>query len=109
MRTHGKFDLNQRAIVKVIRQWPGATVVSSANLGAGFSDLILGYRGRTILLEVKGPKGKLTPQQIAFHAAWTGSPVVILRSEAEAITLMSNLDAAHRYGIVPASLPHTER
>jgi hypothetical protein len=97
MRTHGKVDLNQRAVVKVIRQWPGATVVSSANLGAGFSDLILGYRGRTILLEVKGPKGKLTPQQIAFHAAWTGSPVVILRSEDDAIALMQKLDADYRH------------
>ena len=89
MRTHGKVDLNQRAVVKVIRQWPGATVVSSANLGAGFSDLIL--------LEVKGPKGKLTPQQIAFHAAWTGSPVVILRSEDDAIALMQKLDADYRH------------
>ena len=109
MRIHGKVDANQRAIVKVIRQWPGATVYSTADLGGGFPDLILGYRGRTILLEVKDPKGKLTQPQVEFHAAWRGTPVVILRSPDDAINLMQNLDAAHRHGIVPASGPQPER
>lgn len=106
MRIHGKVDSNQRAIVKVLRQWSlDATVYSTADLGGGFPDLILGYRGRTILLEVKGPKGKLTQHQVDFHAAWQGNPVVILRSPDDAITLMENLDDADP----GASWPWAER
>ena len=97
MKQHGRIDANQRAIVKLLRQWPGATVHSTADLGGGFPDLILGYRQQTLILEVKTPKGKLTPQQEDWHSGWTGSPVVILRSEDDAIALMQKLDADHRH------------
>lgn len=46
-------------------------------------DLLVGYRGRTYLVEVKAPKGKLTRTQQEFTALWRGCWAV-LRSEHEA-------------------------
>jgi hypothetical protein len=109
MKQHGKVDLNQKSIVKFLRQWPGTTIHSTASLGGGFPDIILGIHGRTVPIEIKGAKGKLTPQQQAWHRAWTGTPVVIVRSLTDALKLLQNIEAAHRHGIVPAALPHTER
>lgn len=72
MRLHGKIDSTQRAVVSALRQ-VGATVESLANVGGGVPDLLVGYRGTNYLLEVKAPKGKLTPQQKGFHLLWRGS------------------------------------
>lgn len=42
-------------------------------------DLIAGKRGRTFLIEVKRPKGKLRASQLKFISEWTGH-VAVLRS-----------------------------
>lgn len=47
----------------------------AADMGGGFPDLVVGYRGVTYLLEVKGPGGKLRPSQVSFFARWRGGPV----------------------------------
>lgn len=46
-------------------------------------DLIVGYRGRTYLVEVKSDKGRLTRTQQEFVASWRGCWAV-LRSVDEA-------------------------
>ena len=70
----------------------------------GEPDLLVGYRGRSTLMEVKrerGPRGgkrgggstrpgqggdgELTADQIAWRAAWQGEPPVIVRTPAEAL------------------------
>jgi Holliday junction resolvase len=96
MRTHGKVDRNHRAIVAILRQYPGATVHSLASQGGGCPDLILGYRGATILIEVKAKGGQLNALQRNWHAEWTGTPVVVVRSQRDVEVLMERLN--HREG-----------
>lgn len=60
----------------------GASVFNASQVGFGFPDLVVGFRGRTYLVEIKtGPVGfKLTTKQKDFIRRWNGSPVAILTS-----------------------------
>ena len=91
MRVHGKVDLNQRALVAILRQYPGAVIHSLASVGGGTPDLLLGYQGETTLIEVKGRGGKLNDLQRAWHAEWTGTPVAVVRSQEDVVILMASL------------------
>ena len=76
MRRAAKIDANQPEIVKGLRQ-AGASVACCHAVGDGFTDLVVGFRGVNYLVEVKDgekvpSKRKLTPDQVKFHAAWTG-------------------------------------
>lgn len=86
-----RVDDNQAETVTALRFF-GATVVVTSHVGAGFPDLIVGYRGRTFLLEVKdgqkGAKAKLTPAQERWLAGWQGEPVFVSRSAAEAVAFV---------------------
>lgn len=48
-------------------------------------DLLVGFRGRTFLLEVKTGRKKLTESQARFMASWVGGDVVIVRSVSDAL------------------------
>jgi Holliday junction resolvase len=75
MRRRGKVDDNQRAIVEALRKC-GASVQSLAAVGHGVPDLLVGWAGRTWLVEVKHAKrGTLTPEQVEWHRDWRGVPV----------------------------------
>jgi hypothetical protein len=73
MRRASRTDANHAAIVAALRQC-GATVVDTSPL-PGFVDLVAGYQGTTVLIEVKrppGPRGgvkgrQLTPDQRRLH------------------------------------------
>ena len=72
-----KVDANHTAVVGALRGI-GCSVVSLARNGKGVPDLLVGYRGMNLLLEVKDgdkspSKTKLTPDQVKFHATWRGS------------------------------------
>ena len=89
MRRAAKTDANQSAIVQALRAI-GASVQSLAAVGDGVPDLLVGYRGRTFLLECKdGDKvpsaRKLTPDQERWHAAWRGEAVIVVNSVDEAL------------------------
>ncbi len=75
-RWDAKVDQNQREIVQALRDI-GADVEITARLGMGFPDLTVGFRGRTYLLEVKMPKGKLTEAEVLFFANWRGNAAVV--------------------------------
>jgi len=79
-----KVDGNQRSIVAALRAM-GASVTSLHRVGEGCPDLVVGLKGRTYLVEVKAPKGRVLPSQAAWHGAWRGSPVVVIRSLDEAV------------------------
>jgi hypothetical protein len=81
-----KIDLNQPAIVDALRK-VGVTVVSLASVGNGIPDLLAGKHDKVWLIEVKGPKGKLTPAQVEFMATWPGV-VHIVRSVDDALRLV---------------------
>lgn len=74
-----KSDDNQARVVADLRA-VGASVLVVSQFGIGF-DLIVGFRGRNFLLEVKDgskPKSarKLTTHEKDFASGWNGSVVV---------------------------------
>jgi hypothetical protein len=83
-----KVDDNQTEIVSALRQI-GASVQPIHMVGKGVPDLLVGFRGQTLLLEVKDgskppSKRRLTPDEQEWHQAWRGH-VAIVESVEDAI------------------------
>ena len=73
--TYAKVDTNHKEIVAALRQ-AGATVVSMASLKHGTPDILVGYAGKTILMEIKkDSKSRFTPDQLEFMSKWKGGAV----------------------------------
>lgn len=77
MKKYGRTDANQQEIVALLREIPGITVVSLADIGGGVPDILLGYKGRNYIVELKDgnkppSKRRLTEAQKKFHAEWRG-------------------------------------
>ena len=92
MRRSAKIDANQNDIVNALRR-AGATVQSLAANGQGVPDLLVGFKGQTFLFEVKdGAKPasarKLTPDQVEWHKAWRGGPLVVVESAEQALSVI---------------------
>lgn len=86
-----KVDLNQKSIVEALRKC-GISVHSTASIGKGFPDLVAANStGKVWLIEVKGEKGKLTPEQIEFIAGWQGD-VHIVRTVDDALQLVGEIE-----------------
>ena len=85
-----KVDANQAAIVKALEK-TGATVQSLGSVGDGCPDLLVGRLGVTLLLEVKGKKGKTTEDQEEWFSWWRGDGVWIVRDEYEAMEVVLKL------------------
>ena len=86
MRRAAKIDRNQPEIVEALRK-VGALVYPMHTVGGGLPDLLVGFRGRLMLLEVKDglaplSQQALTPDQVKFHAVW---PVAVVRDVDEAL------------------------
>ena len=89
-----RVDNNQGEIVNALRS-VGASVVSLASLGKGVPDLLVGWRGANILLEVKNLAGRgdrLTPAEQDFLDAWRGQAAVA-RNIDEALAVLMEKDA----------------
>lgn len=84
-------DNNQQEIVKALRKM-GAAVLHTHTLGGGAPDLIVSFRGRSHLVEIKRGHKKLNKLQLAFHDSWH-SRIYILRSVDEAVQFMNALRA----------------
>jgi len=81
MRRAAKVDDNQSDIVAVLRKL-GASVQPLHAVGQGCPDLLLGYKGKNYLVEVKdGAKPpsarKLTKDQVIWHGKWHGQVVIL--------------------------------
>ena len=92
MRRSAKIDANQNDIVNALRR-AGATVQSLAANGQGVPDLLVGFKGQTFLFEIKdGAKPlsarKLTPDQVEWHKAWRGGPLVVVESAEQALSVV---------------------
>jgi Holliday junction resolvase len=84
--TYARIDSNHKEIVKALRD-AGATVVSLAAMKHGCPDLLVGYAGETVLMEIKrDAKAKFTPDQLDFLSKWKGG----------AISRVDSVDAAIR-------------
>lgn len=89
MRRAARIDDNHVAVVTALGGM-GCTVQTLAAVGDGCVDLLVGYRGKTYLVEIKdGSKSpsrrKLTAAQERWHRWWRGGPVVVVKSPDEAI------------------------
>lgn len=85
MRRAARTDQNHTEIIKGLRKI-GATVQSLHAVGKGCPDILVGYRGKNFLFEIKVEKGSLTNEQIKWHDDWNGMAYVV-RSIDEAVCL----------------------
>lgn len=95
-------DANESTIIIALVQ-VGATVQQLNEKGV--PDLLVGYQGRTFLIEVKNPedttgpkggkrtqgRGCLRPAQVIWFAAWKGVPVVEVINADEALVAIGAL------------------
>ncbi len=77
-------DSNQPAVVKALRDIGVSVKVVSET--KGFCDIIAGYRGVNVLLEIKDgslpPSArKLTADEQAFHDTWAGQIAIVTSPE----------------------------
>lgn len=86
MRLDSRVDANQPEIVAAARA-AGATVQHLHPVGRGCPDLLVGYHGINLLVEVKVPGEDLTIQQRNWHESWRGQKVVV-RTIEELLAIM---------------------
>lgn len=90
MRKIARVDNNQKEIVKALRQM-GCSVFSTAQLGNGFPDIIVGWKGYNFLFEIKKPGStyrSLTHDEHMFFLSWLGQ-VHIIRNTEEAVNTIN--------------------
>ena len=80
-------DNNQKEIVDALRGI-GASVLVLSQVGGGCPDLLVGYRGKEYLLEIKAKNGDLSDSQKEFFDNWQGRPYIV-RSVDEALELLN--------------------
>lgn len=101
MRRAAKVDSNQTLIVGALLSC-GCKVLSLAAVGNGCPDLLVSHYSpkrdewHLLMLEVKDGRKppsarKLTPDQVAFHAAWAGSPVYVVESVEQALAIIAGV------------------
>lgn len=75
--TRCKKDANQDSIADAIKRIGGSVLIVS-HLGLGF-DLLVGYRGKNYLIEIKRPgkRGDLTENERALLSRWRGKYIVV--------------------------------
>ena len=76
MRKYGRTDRNQDAIVSALRKC-GASVTSLSAVGGGCPDLLVGFRGRTYVIEAKVGKNWLTDDQIKWWNEFNGKGFIV--------------------------------
>ena len=77
-----RIDANHEQVVLALRT-AGATVQSLAAVGQGVPDLLVGFQGKTLLMEIKDGRKtpserRLTEDQLRWHGAWNGGPLAIV-------------------------------
>ena len=95
MRRAAKVDANHAEVVAALRQI-GCRVQDLSGVGGGCPDLLVGWRGRLVLIEVKDgrkpPSARaLTRDQVEWHQRWQGLPVRVATGPLEAVAVMSEL------------------
>ena len=88
LRTASRVDANQPAIVQALRA-VGASVLHCHQLKNCF-DILVGYRGRTFLMEIKATdKDKLTAGEAEFQRTWRGTEYHIVYTADQAIQIIT--------------------
>lgn len=91
---HGRRDANHTAVVDALRQY-GVSVLILSDVGDGCPDLLVGFRGVNLLLEVKDGRKppsarKLTAAEQEFFRDWRGTVYVVFGVE-DAIDVVSRM------------------
>jgi len=97
MRRRARIDANHLEIVYALRA-AGATVQSLAEIGGGCPDLLVGFAGKTAVLEVKDSaqppsKRRLTPDQLKWHREWNGGTLAVVCDVESAVRALNTLGA----------------
>lgn len=89
-------DKNQPAIVNAFRQM-GCSVQHLHMVGQGCPDILVGYRGKNYLFEIKrahkNPKKLLTKREAWWHEHWRGQVMIVVSPE-DAIAFVMQLRQA---------------
>lgn len=74
-------------IVPALRKAGASVVFIEGPRGQkGIPDLLVGFNGKTFLLEGKDPEtGRMSEGQLIFHASWKGAKISVVTSAAEAL------------------------
>jgi Holliday junction resolvase len=91
----GRTDGNHSEIVQALRK-AGIGAVSTASVGDGFGDVVAGFRGVNVLLELKREGKKLTVDEVRFHETWPGQIAVVETPEEAIATVLEQAKAAGR-------------
>ena len=76
-----KIDKNQPQLIKELKAaMPEASVENLSAQGKGMTDILVGWKGLSIPMEIKGDKGRLTQAQKDFFARYQGHAVVVRNS-----------------------------
>ena len=100
MRRAARLDGNHREVVDEFRRF-GCSVLDMSRLGEGTPDLLIGYGGISLLVEVKDGKRPpsrrtLTGDQVDFWLSWKQNPRVVKNLEEVAKTV-NVLQTWHKY------------
>jgi hypothetical protein len=88
LRHKASLDANHTEIVAGLRQ-VGATVVDLAKVGKGCPDILVGFRGKTYLMEIKTRTGYIRATQEQFFRSWSGGHIAVVRSFDEAYNVLT--------------------
>ena len=88
MRRAARVDANQADIVAAMRKM-GASVQPLHTIGKGCPDIMIGYRRRNLLAELKAGS-ELTMDQLKWKTEWRGQWAMI-RSVDEAISFLKGI------------------
>jgi Holliday junction resolvase len=93
-RRAAKVDANQAELVKIMRDM-GVSVEITSAAHDGMTDLVVGFGGISVLVEVKdGSKPpsvrKLTPKQVEFHSRFMGA-ITVIETVDQAIQLVNTI------------------
>jgi hypothetical protein len=91
MRRAARTDANQASIVRALRDAGASVYIIKLP-----TDLLVGYRGRTLIVEVKDgdkapSKQALTKVQSEFMSTWRGGPVATVNSVESALRAINCL------------------
>lgn len=106
-----KVDGNQAGIVKALEARGASVETKLSRAGGGVPDLLVGYKGVNLILEVKDPDAplpsnvsandplKLNPAQREWHQNWQGQVHVVFSAE-DALAHLDLLDRVSRGRVV---------
>lgn len=88
-RYSAKRDANEPEIIDALEAI-GCSVDRTPG-GEGRPDLIVGFRGSDVRIEIKMPGEKLNVIQRRYHSEWKGAPIHVAYSIAEAIAIVTTV------------------